>query len=1138
MTLPQFSGSSLEWPKWYGLFRALVDSQVGLSSTEKMVHLQSAVSGLAQKLISGFLYNPELYEEALSVLKDRFGGERDVVRAHLNAMFSAPRLSHSGAPALEEFHATVNCTVTVLQSLRYEGDLHSHENLQRVVEKLPSDLRREWSKFEVEDAGDRSSLASFCAWLGNQVRIALNCMSSSSIERRPSARRQTLLTTGDRQDGCSCCGESHHLTECEQFLSWSVDTRAQFVARQGLCFVCLERGHQIRNCRYARPCGRDGCDMRHHDLLHGSRRVVLGPNPSRGGSQTTHRAASSQQQNCSDTSAKRTVTSTSFPRPDDGVTLLQIVPVRIYGEGRRCEDVFALLDPGSQTSLCTEDVLSALKIAGVPSSLCLENVEGRGIPQSSQRVRLMVSPGSEGNSQARIEVPEAFSVPRINVQPPHISAEQKAKWKHVSDLSIPDYQNVEIKLLLGANVLEAVLQQEARVGGPGQPAAVKTAFGWTLTGTIRGLVPGRCREVMFIRKGSEDSELSAAVKEWWTTETFGVKVNQQTAKSQQDERAERIMRETTKLQDGRYETGLIWRRDDVQLPDNHSAAVKRLESLERGLLRQPDKAVQYHSIIQGYLDSGFARKLTSEESAQRSPRRWFLPHHGVSNPNKPGKLRLVFDAAASCRGVSLNSELLSGPDMLLSLPGVLLRFREETIALVGDIEQMYHQVRVIPEDQASLSFLWRNMEQERPPDTYNMLVTIFGAKCSPASANYALRRTAADHTMEPGVTTRAVEAVSRNFYMDDFLKSERSVDDAKAVRQEVTELVARGGFRLTKWRSNSREVLQDIPEPECAPESTQMKTESVLGCPWNPEVDRLGIRSVEAGTVYTKRGVVRTVARLFDPLGLAAPYTLRAKILVQKLWAMDYGWDEELRDSELRGWMEWVSELCQLASLTVPRWLGGSAVGRDQRHELHVFSDASEAAFGAVAYLKTTNGKDSSLAFLAAKTRVAPLKQISIVRLELQGAVMASRLAAALREELTYEIHRVVFWTDSRVVLRYLSNQSRRFHTFVANRVAEIRETSQVDQWYHVPGEQNPADASSRGLTIARMITDSNWFRGPEYLRHEEDQWPCQSVPEAVNEVDPEVRVCCATDTEKPAGGSLFDPARYSSWLKMKRVVA
>ena len=264
----------------------------------------------------------------------------------------------------------------------------------------------------------------------------------------------------------------------------------------------------------------------------------------------------------------------------------------------------------------------------------------------------------------------------------------------------------------------------------------------------------------------------------------------------------------------------------------------------------------------------------------------------------------------------------------------------------------------------------------------------------------------------------------------------------------------------------------------------------------------------------------------------------KQSFFVQKLWAKGYDWDEELRDGEARIWSEWITEVCRLQNLTVPRWLGESADDGELRHEMHVFCDASESAFGAVAYLKTTKGKESSLTFIAAKTLVAPLRQISIVGLELQGAVMASRLAAVIVKELTYEIHRVAFWTDSRVVLQYLRNESRRFHTFVANRVAEIRETTKADQWHHVPGEQNPADACSRGLSVTELTADTEWLTGPEFLKHDEERWPRQSEPDAVSSADPEVRVSCVTSIESQTDKSLPDPARYSSWLKFKRVVA
>lgn len=164
-------------------------------------------------------------------------------------------------------------------------------------------------------------------------------------------------------------------------------------------------------------------------------------------------------------------------------------------------------------------------------------------------------------------------------------------------------------------------------------------------------------------------------------------------------------------------------------------------------------------------------------------------------------------------------------------------------------------------------------------------------------------------------------------------------------------------------------------------------------------------------------------------------------------------------------------------------------------HELHVFGDASEAAFGAAAYVRTTSPNGSSVCkLIMSKSKLAPLKQISIVRLELQAAVMVVRVASMLRHELSYRFGRTFLWSDSKAVLQYLRCESGRFHTRVANRVSEIRETSELSQWKYVPGKQNAADACSRGTTISSLKSDTAWWVGPEITQKPEEFWPPQDL--------------------------------------------
>ena len=388
-------------------------------------------------------------------------------------------------------------------------------------------------------------------------------------------------------------------------------------------------------------------------------------------------------------------------------------------------------------------------------------------------------------------------------------------------------------------------------------------------------------------------------------------------------------------------------------------AIRRLIGTEKRLKFHPEKAAAYQATIGSYVEKGYAKKLTPEEAKEEKPNRWYLPHHAVTNPNKPRKFRVVFDAAAQAHGTSLNNKLLAGPDLLRNLVGVLLRFREEAVAMVADIQEMYHQLHIIRQDKAAQSFLWRDLNEAKEPDVYEMQVAIFGAKSSPASANYVLRRTIADHAEEVGLRPETAEALPDNFYMDDFLRAEKTAEEAKEMRTKVTELLAKGGFRLVKWTSNAREVLESIPQEEQAhPEldlySTHLPAEGALGVVWDAEQDTLGFRFRSTEVPATKRGVLRKTASIFDPLGIAAPFLITAKLLMQRLWTLQVDWDDELQGEERRRWENWLQELPNLKEVRTNRCLLATGEQPKQK-ELHVFCDASTDAFGAVAYLRTTS---------------------------------------------------------------------------------------------------------------------------------------------------------------------------------------
>ena len=589
-----------------------------------------------------------------------------------------------------------------------------------------------------------------------------------------------------------------------------------------------------------------------------------------------------------------------------------------------------------------------------------------------------------------------------------------------------------------------------------------------------------------------------------------------------------MLEASTILRDGHYETGLLWSRPDVELPDNRAAALTQLHHTERKLDRDARLAGRYTDVIDGYIKDGYARKVTPEEIS-RSERQWYLPHHGVICPKKPDKLRVVFDAAARCRGTSLNENLLTGPDLANSLIGVLLRFRQRPFPVSADIQAMYHQVRVTEADQPALRFLWRGFDRKREPDTYQMQVHVFGAASSSCVANYALRKCASENAVE---FPEAAAAVERRFYVDDYLDSLDTADEADHLQNTLTAMLKRGGFHLTKWVTpHKREA--DSTQRDLDLDDAPM--ERALGVYWNVGRDCFVFMVTKMDRECTKRCILSQVSSIFDPLGMAAPFVMRAKGLLQRIWMQGYDWDQEIDNEDLcSAWHEWLDDLSDLDMFCMNRCYRPTPAPPVDC-QLHVFCDASLLGFGAVAYFRLSLEDESVwCSFVMAKCRVAPVRQMSVPRLELQAAVLAVRLSAQLGQEHDVRIDSVHFWSDSRTVLQWIRSESRRFHTFVANRVAEIHDSSAVDSWRHVPGVMNPADMVSRGCRAAELCQEgSDWLRGPGFLWLPPAEWPVESGTEEEDHSEDRCAITVTTTLEP-----VINPANYSSWLRLLRVTA
>ncbi|KAK3731637.1 hypothetical protein QZH41_007310 [Actinostola sp. cb2023] len=463
-----------------------------------------------------------------------------------------------------------------------------------------------------------------------------------------------------------------------------------------------------------------------------------------------------------------------------------------------------------------------------------------------------------------------------------------------------------------------------------------------------------------------------------------------------------------------------------------------------------------------------------------------------------------------------------------------------------DIEKMFHQVKVNKECRDYLRFLWwEDGNTESEPAEFRMTVHLFGAVSSPGCANFGLKKAADDFPEEFG--NKAAEFVKEDFYVDDGLKSVPSVGEAIDLIKDTKALCEKGGFRLHKFISNSKEVIETIPQPERADgiknldmDKDNLTIERALGVQWCVESDTLQFRIVLKDRPFTRRGILATVSSVFDPLGLVAPVILLGKRILQSLCHDGVDWDERIPDTLRPTWERWRTELHALSALNIDRCYKPRNFKTVKSAELHHFSDASNDGYGQCSYLRLVDVENQvHCSLVMSKSRVTPRKPITIPRLELSAALVSVKVSQLLRNEMNRLNPSELFWTDSKVVLGYINNEARRFHIFVANRVQQIRDQTSPHDWHYVETSNNPADDASRGLHAQDLVNCNRWWNGPEFLWNSTTTHPPPKETSDISMEDPEVKKVSTFATKIEEYSNLLDRLEYfSDWHRAKRSVA
>ena len=1175
-----FDGNPLNYFLFIRSFENNVEKCTDDQSQRLQLLIQSC-TGKAKEIVQGcgMMEANEGYRTARKLLEGRFGDNFLVTNAWITKVADGPVIGFNDREALQDLADDLgNCEIALKVAGRL-SQINSDDKLIKIVQRMPSYIRSRWQKAvrEIRERGGVPTIADVKRLIAEAAKEKNDPVFGGILDRtskdyeprvNTSKKSKTPINQGysfstqlavgkpqcfnsnaaaactDVRWRCFFCNANHRLADCQGFSRASSQDKLKFVREKRLCENCLSSTHYAGGCKNPNGCKVQDCTFarKHLGVLHSAllalrqdRQESLANRDTSLTAQDGHNAVSMQRQFVGLVNR--------YTETFSEIKALPIVPVKVKAKGQNeIITVYALLDGGSTSTWCTSDLIDRLNVKGVEVQVSLTTIEQDNIPTESKRVSLEIM---DFNENVMIELPEVFSKNKLNISTSGIASQEDVeRWLHLKGVHVRNIEG-EVELLIGQDAPTALEPIEIIRSKNKGPYATRTSLGWTLNGPLGRHGLAKKGQVHCVQS---DVLLSKQFNQFMNLEFVDSLACDGLSMSRNDKRVMSQYDDSVHLVDGHYEIAIPWRASPPSLPNDKPLAEHRLRLLRKRLLKDEKLYQKYSNFMDDLLEKNYARKVPLHRLDRDDGKVWYLPHHSVTHPQKPDKVRIVFDCAAKYHGVSLNDEVLQGPDLSSKLIGVLTRFREEPFCLMSDVESMYHQVRVNPSDIDALRFLWySNNDLQQEPVEYQMLVHIFGGIWSASCANYALQRTATDNIENYDAQT--IETIKKNFYVDDCLKSVGSEDRAVNLVQDLSELLAHGGFRLTKWLSNSRKVINSIPVHEIAKgvkeldlNKESLPVERALGVRWNMESDKFVFLTKPKDKPSTRRGLLSIVSSVFDPIGFACPFILSAKAILRDLTYL--GWDDAIPDRVLARWKEWFGGLCELDNFAINRCFKPQEFGNVVFGQLHNFADASEIGYGAVSYLRLIDDKGNiSCAFVFAKSRIAPLKPVTIPRLELSAATVAVRLDQMIKREIDLKLDESVFWTDSTAVLGYIRNQDKRYQTFVANRLEFIHNGSRPDQWKYISTKTNPADVASRGITADKLLNNVSWFHGPDFLSKHEQMWPAQpSLQNKVPADDPEVK---PNAVHYLAHGALRAAEtlnrlfqRYSTWNKLRKSLA
>lgn len=884
--LPRFDGEIREWEHFRDRFESLIINDASLSDADRLHFLNSSLTGKALKSISHLRITAANFPTAWSILNDEYEDQRELVTNYLKSLISLPSINRTSPESYSNLRSTIVTAVQALRNLERSPDTCFDLVILLATEQFDPETKREWD-FKLSEHKNFASLEDLLKFLQTYPKVGAAAEPTRPAQPKAASNKQTVSPRKPQRlvshlgvttkNTCFVCNADHLLYMCEAFRALPVENRLKLIKENKRCINCFSSKHFLKNCTNTRRC--QECSGPHHTLLHKTDSKL--PNEKK-------LETIVENQSCNVSASLCLLNSGDY-----GQVLLPTARIKVYSPNSRTANLRAIVDPGSQATLLTERAAQLLHLS---CSSRLTQVTSVGNLHVKSHAVSRIGIGAIDKSEPFLSTNIIIVGDLTRYRPSQFTSGNLPQ--HLNKLQLADdpLSSAPFDIILGSNVCTMLLRPGIVQTTVNEPAALNTIFGWVIFGNS----PLSSFQSDVSINHITTSSLHADLQRFWELETIP---DQSSMTSEEDQCEQHFLSTHTRRSDGRYVVRLPFKNPPpISIGNSHAKALKCLEHLRRRLDKDVEISKEYDEFMRVYENLGHMERISKTKQPLQC---LYIPHHGVYKRNsESSQLRVVFNASSlTTSGQSLNDCLLAGPKLQNDLSSIILRWRQFKFVLISDISKMFRQIMVDPRDADYQRVLWRSSSSDSVRE-YRLLTVTYGTTCAPYLALRVIRQLAQD---EGSHYPLALSIIKNQMYVDDFLFGGDSIDEVLSSRDHLIALLKKGGFTLSKWSGNHSSLLRDINSSDHV---VRLDTEfslspslKVLGIVWRPTEDVFSFNVSSSVTVpLTKRSVLSTIARLYDPLGWITPVSIKAKILMQRLWQDQMGWDEEMPPQLLNDW--------------------------------------------------------------------------------------------------------------------------------------------------------------------------------------------------------------------------------------------